>query len=638
MPDQRSGAYQPIGPGQDYDAELFRLLVEGVGDYAIFMLSPGGIISSWNTGAARIKGYAAHEIIGSSFERFYTPDALAVGWPAEELRRAAQAGRYGDEGWRVRKDGGRFWANVVITALRAPSGMLLGYSKITRDLTERRAHEVALRQSEETLRLLLESTKDHAIFLLDCDGRVSSWNAGAARVLGGSADAVIGHPLSMFYTPEDVAEGKPQRDLDVASAAGSSDDTGWRTKRDGTRFWADVGITALYHDDGSPRGFAVVTRDLSERRRVEALESEGKRMNEFIAMLGHELRNPLAPIRNAVGIMEKKATSPEMLWCKDVISRQVGHLARFVDDLLDVSRITSGKIQLEKELIDMNAFVGAAVESTRPAVVAYRHTLELALPDNTVQIIGDPTRLSQVIVNLVHNASKYTPNGGRIDVALEQQGGCAYIRVRDNGIGMPPELLDSAFELFVQGERTLDRPEGGLGMGLTLVKRIVELHGGAISAASAGPGQGSEFTVSLPAVENNVAMLRRMRAPPPPATPRRILVVDDNVDAASSLSALLELAGHATSMAHSGDEALHQVTVDVPDVVLLDIGLPGMNGYEVARRLRDMPGLAGTRLIAITGYGQESDKRSAIAAGFDTHLVKPVDFSLLTEVLEEQAR
>jgi CheY-like chemotaxis protein len=327
-----------------------------------------------------------------------------------------------------------------------------------------------------------------------------------------------------------------------------------------------------------------------------------------------------------------------MLWCKDVISRQVGHLARFVDDLLDVSRITSGKIQLEKELIDMNAFVGAAVESTRPAVVAYRHTLELTLPDNTVQIIGDPTRLSQVIVNLIHNASKYTPNGGRIDVALEQQGGCAYIRVRDNGIGMPPELLDTAFELFVQGERTLDRPEGGLGMGLTLVKRIVELHGGAISAASAGPGQGSEFTVSLPAVENNVAMLRRVRAPPPPATPRRILVVDDNVDAASSLSALLELAGHATSMAHSGDEALHQVTVDVPDVVLLDIGLPGMNGYEVARRLRDMPGLAATRLIAITGYGQESDKRSAIAAGFDTHLVKPVDFSLLTEVLEEQAR
>ena len=638
MPDQRSGPHHAIGPGQDHDAGLFRLMIEGVGDYAIFMLSPGGIVSSWNAGAARIKGYAAHEIIGSSFERFYTPDALAVGWPAEELRRAAQTGRYEDEGWRVRKDGTRFWANAVITALRAPSGLLLGYSKITRDLTERRAHEVALRQSEEALRLLLESTRDHAIFLLDRDGSVSSWNAAAARVLGCSADAVIGHPFSMFYTPEDVAEGKPQHDLDVASAAGSCDGTGWRTQRDGTRFWADVGITALHHDDGSPRGFAVVTRDLSERRRVEELENEGKRMNEFIAMLGHELRNPLTPIRNAVGIMDKKATSPEMLWCKDVIARQVGHLARFVDDLLDVSRITSGKIQLEKELIDMKAFVAAAVDSTRSAVAAYGHALELTLPDNAMQIIGDPTRLSQVIVNLIHNASKYTPNGGRIDVALEQQGGCAYIRVRDNGIGMPPELLDSAFELFVQGERTLDRPEGGLGMGLTLVKRIVELHGGAISAASAGPGQGSEFTVSLPAVENNVAMLRRMRAPPPQATPRRILVVDDNVDAASSLSALLELAGHATSMAHSGDEALHQVTVDVPDVVLLDIGLPGMNGYEVARRLRDMPGLAGTRLIAITGYGQESDKRAASAAGFDTHLVKPVDFSLLTEVLEERAR
>ncbi len=620
------------------DAELFRMLVDGATEYAIFMLSPDGVISSWNPGAQRIKGWTADEIIGSNFRRFYTPEALAIDWPAQELRRAAEIGRYEEEGWRLRKDGTRFWANVVITALRAPSGRLLGYSKITRDLTERRAQEVALRHSEETLRLLVESTRDHAIFLLDCDGTIVGWNAGAARVLGYPEGQALAHPHAMLYPPEDVAENKPQHDLDVAAAAGAAYAEGWRVKQDGTRFWADITMSALRHEDGSPRGFAVVMRDLTERRRVEALESEGKRMNEFIAMLGHELRNPLAPIRNAVGIMEKKATTPEMMWCRDVISRQVGHLARFVDDLLDVSRITSGKIQLEKELVGLNALVSAAVDSTRSAVAAYEHTLEATLPDHEVQIIGDPTRLSQVIVNLVHNAGKYTPNGGRIEVTLEQRGGCAYVRVRDNGIGMTPELLDSAFDLFVQGERTLDRPEGGLGMGLTLVRRIVELHGGAISAASAGPGQGSEFTVSLPAVENNVAMLRRLRAPPPPATPRRILVVDDNVDAASSLSALLEISGHATSMAHSGDEALHQVTVDVPDVVLLDIGLPGMNGYEVARRLRAMPGLEATRLIAITGYGQESDKRSAVDAGFDTHLVKPVDFALLSEVLEDRGR
>jgi PAS domain S-box-containing protein len=618
--------------------DTLHMLVDAVTDYAIFLLSPEGIITSWNKGARRIKGYTADEIIGSHFSIFYGEDLVAQGWPAEELRRARQEGRFEDENWRLRKDGSRFWANVVITALRAPDGELVGYAKITRDLTERRKHEEELRQSEESFRLLVEGARDHAIFLLDRDGHIVNWNGGAARVMGFSVEEALGHHFAMFFPPEDVAEDKPQHALAVAAASGFSEEIGWRLKRDGSRFWADVGVTALRERDGSLRGFAIVTRDLSERRRVEALESEGKRMNEFIAMLGHELRNPLAPIRNAVGIMEKKATSPEMLWCKDVISRQVGHLARFVDDLLDVSRITSGKIQLEKELIEMNGFVSSSIESVRSAASTYGHTLELTLSDHDVQIIGDPTRLSQVIVNLINNAAKYTPDGGHIRVDLEQRGGCAYIRIRDNGIGMSHELLDTAFDLFVQGDRTLDRPEGGLGIGLTLVKRIVELHGGAVSATSAGEGNGSEFVVSLPAVENNVAAVRRQKAPPQRMTPRRVLVVDDNVDAANSLSALLEMSGHLVSVTHSGAEALHQATVHAPDVVLLDIGLPGMNGYEVARRLRELPGMKTTRLIAITGYGQESDKRAAIEAGFDTHLVKPVDYQLLADILEEDSR
>ncbi len=623
----------PIGIG-GLNEHLFRLLVEGVVDYAIFMLTPDGVVASWNAGAERIKGYSAAEIIGSHFSRFYTPEALQRDWPAEELRRAREAGRFEDEGWRVRKDGTRFWANVVITALRDGGGQLLGFSKVTRDLTERREHEERLRQSEEHFRLLIESVKDHAIYLLDPDGTVATWNKGAERVKGYSAEAVIGHHYSMFFTPEDIAEGKPQHELDVAAAAGVFESSGWRIRRDGTRFWANTVTTALCDGDGSLRGFARLTRDLSESRRVQALESQGRRTNEFIAMLGHELRNPLAPIRNAVGILERKATTPEVVWCKDVISRQVGHLARLVDDLLDVSRISSGKLQLEKELVDLNAFVSAAVESVRASSADYNHSLELSLPPQPVQIIGDPTRLTQVIVNLLNNAILYTPTGGAIRVDLEQRGGFAYVRVRDNGIGMSGELLETAFDLFVQGERTLDRPEGGLGIGLTLVKRIVELHGGAISASSAGPGKGSEFVVSLPAVENNVTPVRRMKSPPRAVTPRKVLVVDDNIDAAHSLAALLEMSGHTVSVTHSGADALHLVTVDAPEVVLLDIGLPAMNGYEVAKRLRELPGMSKCRVIAITGYGQESDKRSAADAGFDAHLVKPVDYTLLVEILE----
>jgi PAS domain S-box-containing protein len=624
----------PASGGRQLSDDLFQALIEGVEDHAIFMLDPKGIISSWNTGAARIKGYSASEVIGKHFSVFYTPEALAKGWPEHILQTAARNGRCEDEGWRVRKDGSLFWANVVVTAMRDRNGGLRGFSKITRDLTLRREHEQALEQSEANFRLLIESVKDHAIFMLDAEGNVTSWNAGAERVKGYRADEVLGHHFSMFYPPDDVAAGKPQRELEVAAASGLAEDYGWRVKRDGSRFWAGVVMTALRDSEGELIGFAKVTRDLSERRRVEALESAGRRTNEFIAMLGHELRNPLAPIRNAVGIMERKATSPELIWCKDVIARQVVHLARLVDDLLDVSRVSSGKLQLEKELVELNLFVSSAVESARSTATAFGHTLEFTLPDHDIQIIGDPTRLSQVIVNLVNNAAMYTPDGGRIEIELEQSGGFAYIHVRDNGVGMSSELIESAFDLFVQGDRTLDRPEGGLGIGLTLVKRIVELHGGAVSASSAGEGLGSEFVVSLPAVENNVAAVRRPRAAPQPMQARKILVVDDNIDAAKSLAALLEMSGHSLSVSHSGADALHLVTVEIPDVVLLDIGLPGMNGYEVARKLRELPGLERTRLVAITGYGQESDKRLAAEAGFDTHLVKPVDYARLVEILE----
>ncbi|HJV63192.1 MAG TPA: PAS domain S-box protein [Albitalea sp.] len=608
-------------------SELFRVLVEGARDYAIFMLDPNGIVVSWNAGAQRINGYAAEEIIGQHFSKFYPPAALAVGWPEEELRRATAAGRFEDEGWRVRKDGKRFWANVVITPMRGPQGELLGFSKITRDLSERREHEERLRQSEEMLRLLVEGVSDHAMFLLDPEGRVLRWNAGARRVLGHEEEAVIGQPSMIFYTEADVAADKPKNDLAHALATGSCSDAGWRVRADGTRFWADVTISALYETDGTPRGFTQIVRDLTERRRVQELEIEGQRINEFIAMLAHELRNPLAPIRNAVGILDKMATTPELNWCARLIGRQVVHLARLVDDLLDVSRITSGKIQLRKEALDLNAVVAGAIESVRPAVQDKGHELHVSLPEHPVPVIGDPTRLTQVIVNLVTNAAKYTPNGGRIELRLEQHGSQVEIHVIDNGIGMSRQLIATAFDLFVQGDRALDRSEGGLGLGLTLVKRIVLLHGGVVSASSGGPGQGSEFTVCLPSATPAAEPVRSV-------VRRRILVVDDRGDADGSVASLLAASGHEVLLARDVAQALRLGGEQVPDTVLLDLDLPGMDGHDLARRLRGIPALAHTRLVAMTRPGQPADEEGGPQADFDAHLVKPVDGEALARLID----
>ncbi len=614
--------------------DMFRRLVDSVHDYAIFLLTPEGRIASWNAGAERIKGYAPSEIVGRHFSTFYTPEALAARWPEEELSRARQFGRFEDEGWRVRKDGTRFWANVIITALYDAEGGLLGFGKITRDLTERRRHEQVLKESEETLRLLVEGVKDHAIFLLDPDGRVQSWNAGAERLHGYAAEEVLGRSADIFCTEEDIAAGKPQTELAIARHAGASADTGWRVRRDGARFWADATLTALRHRDGKLRGFAQITRDLSERRRVQELETEGRRINEFIAMLAHELRNPLAPIGNAVGILQKVATTAELQWVTRLISRQVVHLSRLVDDLLDVSRITSGKIQLRQESLDLGAVVAGAVESMRALVTGYGHELQMNLPDVPIPVTGDPTRVTQVVVNLLTNAAKYTPRGGRVQVRLERRGANAYLHVADTGIGMSKSLIESAFDLFVQGERGIGREEGGLGIGLTLVKRIALLHGGSVTATSAGAGQGSTFTVSFPVGRRSVEAGERPAAAGEASGGRRVLVVDDNEDAAASLAALLRMSGYQVFMAPDGREALRQASAHPPDVILLDIGLPDLDGCEVARRLRMTPGLERTRLVAMTGYAQEEHRRATQEAGFDAHLVKPVDPDELVKAIE----
>ncbi len=615
-------------------------LVEVVTDYAIFLLDTTGHVTSWNRGAQRLKGYTPQEIIGRHFGVFYPKAALDKGWPEHELETAKRLGRFEDEGWRLRKDGTRFWASVIITAIRNEQGQLLGFSKITRDLTERRESEERLRESEERFRLLLEGVQDCAICMLDTEGRVTSWNAGAQNLLGYRAEEIIGQSIERFFLPEEAALGRPSEELRRAILHRRTEERGWRVRKDRTRFWAEVSVAALYDGEGRLRGFSKVTRDLSERKRMESLEEQGRHLTEFLAMLAHELRNPLAPIRNALGILSmNKQLPPQAAWARDVIERQAAHLTRLVDDLLDVSRITRGKLRLQGAPMDVSAAAHRALEASRPLLDSRGHTLHVSMPEEPIIVHGDITRITQVVMNLLNNAAKYTPEGGDIWLEVRDEGEQAQVRVRDSGVGIPPQLLESVFDLFAQGERTLDRSEGGLGIGLTLARRIVALHGGRIVASSEGAGKGAEFIVTLPRLKLELMGTASPSVDdfqlPTDVEKRSILVVDDNMDAAASMAMLLRMVGHEVAIEHDGPSALKRAGEFSPEIVLLDIGLPGMSGYEVARQLRARPGGEAVRILALTGYGQDEDRKRSLEAGFDGHLVKPVLPAELFRAIEE---
>jgi signal transduction histidine kinase/ActR/RegA family two-component response regulator len=436
------------------------------------------------------------------------------------------------------------------------------------------------------------------------------------------------------------------RELGVISAAGVPIDTGkhpygvlavyQRTRRNFT----DEDIRVL-QAISNVLGFAIERGHLEGqlRQRADELAEEGRRKDEFLAMLAHELRNPLAPIRNAVQIIGiAGAGNSTVEGASEIINRQIQHMVHLVDDLLDVSRISRGKVQLSMERVDLATILHRAIESAQPLIDMRKHDLTVTV-SKPIWLEGDPTRLVQILANLLNNAAKYMDPGGHIWLSADLEDDDAIVRVRDSGIGIRTDLLPHIFDLFVQSDRSLDRSEGGLGIGLTLVRRLVELHGGSVSASSAGQGKGSEFIVKLPAVP----------APAAPANvtkpilnsfhgPTRVLVVDDNQDSATSLAILLKLKMHEVRVAYDGITALNEVRFFQPDIVFLDIGLPGKDGYEVARSLRSEQFGDKLLLVAMTGYGQESDRRRSQAAGFDGHLVKPADLAALEEFLKRGRR
>ncbi len=378
------------------------------------------------------------------------------------------------------------------------------------------------------------------------------------------------------------------------------------------------------------------------QRSAQALREADRRKDEFLATLAHELRNPLAPIRNAVEVMRSKGVNdPTLDWAKDVIARQVSNMVRLVDDLLDVSRVTTGKLVLRREATELGRVIQRAIEASHSLIDANQHQLEVSLPAEPVPLEADEVRLIQVFSNLLTNAAKYTKPGGKIRIVGRVVDGQVEVQVQDSGIGIPQEMLDDVFSLFMQVERSLDRAHGGLGVGLALVRQLVELHGGTVAAESSGCDRGSTFTVRLPRaadLEHDSAANDVNRQTPAQPLPqgRRVLIVDDNVDAAISLSVLVNLLGHDTQTAHTGPDGLTAALSYRPDVIILDIGLPGMSGYELSRKLRSEPSLGETTLIALTGWGTEEDKRQAAEAGFDFHLTKPVDLAAISAILKPE--
>jgi len=494
--------------------------------------------------------------------------------------------------------------------------------------------------TDDLLQAWVETVEEYAIILLDVEGNIASWNAGAERLLRHQEEEVLGRPSSIIYTEEDIRRGIPEQELSEALATGRARDERWHVRKDGVRFWGFGFLSLLRDESGAPRGFVKAFRDLTERKRVEdelrrqaeELRDVDQRRNEFLAMLSHELRNPLSPILNSVYILDSRfgARDPFIASTCKTIERQVTSLKRMIDDLLDVSRIAKQKLVLDRRPVAFGQILRDAVDDVRPLSAELRHELSVDVDAVAgVVVDADPVRLVQVFVNLLTNAVKFTAEGGAIGLIGRMEGDEVVVEVIDSGVGIAPDMLTRVFELFTQADHSLSRRQGGLGIGLALVRNLVELHGGRVEVRSEGPDKGSAFLVRLPVIHpeavTGAAIGREASSPKSPS--RRILIVEDNPDSALSLGLLLELSGHQTAVAHDGPTAVAMAGEFLPDVVVLDIGLPGMSGYEVAEVLRRE---SNAILIAMTGYAQDE---KAQKAGFHHYLVKPIDRDDLLNLL-----
>jgi PAS domain S-box-containing protein len=597
-----------------------------------------GKITSWNAGAERLFGYTAEEAVGQPItmlipaDRRYEEQRIL-----DRIRHGATVPPY--ETIRRRKDGSLFDISLSVSPIIDETGQIVGASKIARDITARKRAEQDVRRSREALNGLIDRAP-FGIYIVDSDLKIAQMNARSQAGAFYNVRPVIGRKLDevmRLMWPEPVA-------TEIVSAFRETLETGETYRsRNFMSPRADTDNVESYEwelhritlPDGKP-GVVSYYFDTTRLRKAEqGLREADRRKDEFLATLAHELRNPLAPIRNGLQILrladkEPVASAP----VQEMLERQVNHLVRLVDDLMEVARVTRGRIELRRQPVDLGAMLRNAVETSRPLIEAARHELVVDLPEDPVTLIADPVRLAQIVSNLLNNAAKYTEDGGRISLSARHEGNHAVISVRDTGVGIPVEVLPRVFDLFAQADRTYHRSQGGLGIGLTLVRTLVELHGGTVSARSDGVGRGSEFVVRLPlGVE---LANRRDGARDESETvfaAHRFLVVDDSRDAAHSLALLLESLGADVHTATDGSAALDELDTYRPSVMLLDIGMPGMDGLEVARRARQRSDSRDLTVIALSGWGQDEDRRRSREAGIDYHMVKPVDLDELGRLL-----
>ncbi len=510
------------------------------------------------------------------------------------------------------------------------------------------ANNLSRQEMEERFDLLVADVREYAIFLVGPAGQVLCWNPGAERVFGYRSDEIVGQHFSRFFNPADIRTGQPEHELATASAGGRADSIRWQVRKDGTQFWCRATVTALFDETKHVRSFARVMHDLTEsqvqdaqKKRADDLAQANRSKEEFMALVSHELRNPLSPILNSLNVLRQMTTdNPIIQQAGNIIERQVGQMVRLVDDLLDIGRITKGKLRLNKERVELRVVVNQAAETLRPLLDARKHDFSLSLPTEPIWVEADPARLEQIVVNLLNNAAKYTDPYGLVWMSVNREGSEAVVRVRDNGLGMAAATLPHVFDLFKQADGSLDRSQGGLGIGLALVRTLAEMHGARVQAQSAGLRKGSAFTVWLPALPFSPADETKVVLEPARRGGRRlrVLVMEDDVDAGDSLSLLLRMDGHEVQVARTGPTALEAASACKPHLVILDIGLPGMDGYQVAQRLRELPEFKDVTVCALTGYTpSEADRQRAPQTGFDHYFIKPLKLAELLGLLDRLA-
>ena len=618
-------------------ARLLASIVENSND-AIIGKSLEGVIQSWNAAAERLFGYKAEQAIGRHISLVIPPDRIAEeDYIISNLKAGQRVEHFETE--RVRSDGERIIVSLTISPIKDKAGNVVGASKIVRDVTARRRAEA----DRERFVTVIENSTDF-IGMCDLEGIPFFINRAGLEMVGlDSLENARRTSLAEFFFPEDQDRIMKEFLPHVLTTGHGEIEVRFRHFKTGEARWMAYKVLTLTDTASRPIAFATVSQDVTERKRLlddlkrlaADLSTANRRKNEFLATLAHELRNPLAPLVNMVEVLKRADGDSEMLKrARDTIERQLGQMVRLVDDLLDLNRITHDRLELRQSEVELSSVIEQAVEVAQPLLDSANHDLRVELPSEAIYLHADAVRLAQVFGNLLNNSCRYTEPGGIIWFKAKRKGNEVLVTVKDTGSGIPQDKLDSIFEMFTQVNRSHERQHGGLGIGLSLVKRLVEMHGGSIEARSAGENQGSEFVVRLPILSTTTSSSTAAAGTAQKGAPtKRILVVDDNKDAADSLALFLEINGNTTYMAHDGPEAIAAVEKHRPDVVLLDIGLPMLSGHEVCRRIREQSWGKDIFFIALTGWGQDEDRRKSKDAGFDSHLVKPVDHKELMELL-----